>query len=194
MLPSPLQDPPTTRSGQRRGRPPSRMPLHLSSSPRASRLLDGILEARERPEDDDVGVEVDAAPAWRRRRHRPPDPDPARREGRRRPRPSPEVEEEEESGARASRRRRSTTPCSSTRPPPTTSCSPSLSVRKAYAISELKMMLILLFQKSIQAWLLVEGDSEGSAARQQSSGELWKEEKTKEWHIRATSKQARLSL
>jgi len=94
----------------------------------------------------------------------------ARREGRRRPRPSPEVEEEEESGARASRRRRSTTPCSSTRPPPTTSCSPSLSVGKAYAISELKMMLILLFQKSIQAWLLVEGDSEGSAARQQSSG------------------------
>ncbi|KAG2589369.1 hypothetical protein PVAP13_5NG239000 [Panicum virgatum] len=54
------------------------------------------------------------------------------------------------------------------------------------------MMLILLFQKSIQAWLLVEGDSEGSAARQQSSGELWKEEKIKEWHIRATSKQARL--
>ena len=33
----------------------------------------------------------------------------------------------------------------------------SLSVGKAYAISELKMMLILLFQKSIQAWLLVEG-------------------------------------
>ncbi|KAG2650168.1 hypothetical protein PVAP13_1NG148757 [Panicum virgatum] len=128
MLPSPLQDPPTTRSGQRRGRHPSRMPLHLASSPRASRLLDGILEAGERPEDDDVGVEVDAAPAWRRRRHRPPDPDPARREGRRRPRPSPEVEEEEESGARASRRRRSTTPCSSTRPPPMTSCSPRKSI------------------------------------------------------------------
>ena len=33
----------------------------------------------------------------------------------------------------------------------------NLSVGKAYAISELKMMLILLFQKSIQAWLLVEG-------------------------------------
>ena len=39
-------------------------------------LSDGVLEAGEQPEDDDVSVEVDADPARCRRRHWAPDPDP----------------------------------------------------------------------------------------------------------------------